>query len=54
MAEKATHDVADYEEVSTHTGQFCRICEHFISPDGCTKVESPISPRGWCEWFKRE
>jgi hypothetical protein len=31
--------------------QRCEICLNFRPPDACQFVESPISPKGWCQYF---
>jgi hypothetical protein len=31
--------------------QRCEICLNFRPPDACQFVESPISPKGWCQFF---
>jgi hypothetical protein len=32
----------------------CSNCRHFIRPDRCEHVKSPISPEGWCEKYESE
>jgi len=49
---------ADYENVSTHTGERCYICNMFLAQEddtkygGCTTVKGKISPAGWCKWYE--
>jgi hypothetical protein len=31
--------------------QRCEICLNFQPPNVCQFVESPISPKGWCQYF---
>ena len=31
--------------------QRCEICLNFQLPNACHFVESPISPKGWCQYF---
>jgi hypothetical protein len=31
--------------------QRCEICLNFQPPNACQFVESPISPKGWCQYF---
>jgi hypothetical protein len=31
--------------------QRCEICLNFQTPNVCRFVESPISPKGWCQYF---
>ena len=31
--------------------QRCEICLQFQPPNACRIVESPISPKGWCQYF---
>jgi hypothetical protein len=49
---KASKHDAEYEERSTHNGEFCAGCAHFESPRTCEKVEGIINPRGWCKWWE--
>jgi hypothetical protein len=32
--------------------QRCGGCVHFIGPNSCSIVEGPISPNGWCRFFR--
>ena len=50
-AEKATHAEVHYVAVSQKGARRCAVCKHFIAPNACQGVQSPISPRGWCERF---
>lgn len=57
MREKDSHAEAKYEEKSTHAGKHCSICAHFIPAKGdkaasCTEVVRPISPGGYCRWYR--
>jgi len=51
-ADKKSHAEVEYELPSRHSQQFCAGCKHFISPDRCEGVKSPISPRAWCVRFE--
>jgi secreted PhoX family phosphatase len=31
--------------------QRCEICLQFQPPNACRIVESPINPKGWCQYF---
>jgi secreted PhoX family phosphatase len=31
--------------------QRCEICLNFQPPSACQFVESPINPKGWCQFF---
>lgn len=31
--------------------QRCEICLQFQPPNACRIVDSPISPKGWCQYF---
>ncbi|HWJ20655.1 MAG TPA: hypothetical protein VNR65_18205 [Geobacterales bacterium] len=33
-------------------GNACSSCGNFVAPSGCTLVEGPINPDGWCGLFK--
>ena len=48
-ASKAEAHYTDDAEGIDH----CAICTMFRAPSACTAVESPISPQGWCRFFKR-
>jgi len=32
-------------------GKRCGLCAHFVPPDSCRFVQSPISPQGYCRLF---
>jgi hypothetical protein len=56
-AEKYHHDTVGYENPSTHPGQQCRNCEHFIKgsdliPNRCEGVRMPIADAAWCHRFE--
>lgn len=56
---KFTHDEVGYEEPSTHLGERCKNCEHFIpatgdSPAGCEGVQRPIAETAWCHRWKEQ
>lgn len=34
-------------------GRYCRTCEHFEAPDGCTKVEGKIDGAMWCKLWQK-
>ena len=50
-SEKATHAEVHYVAVSQKGAKRCVVCKHFLAPNACEGVQSPISPRGWCERF---
>jgi len=52
--EKLSHAAVKYESESTHLFERCRNCEHFIRPDRCEGVKSPIAPAGWCVRYEKE
>lgn len=57
MHEKDSHAEAKYEAKSTHAGKRCADCAHFIAAKGdraasCTEVVRPISPGGYCRWYR--
>lgn len=31
----------------------CGICEYFVAPNTCQKVEGVVSRSGWCKLFRR-
>lgn len=53
-ADKFSHSDVGYEHPSQHTGEFCRVCVHFIagSPPRCEAVKDPIRAADWCRRFK--
>jgi hypothetical protein len=56
-SQKFTHDEVGYEEPSTHRGEQCKNCEHFIAPTGstpaaCEGVQRPIAANAWCHRFE--
>jgi hypothetical protein len=43
---------ADAKYQDQPTGQQrCEICLNFRPPNACQFVESPINPKGWCQFF---
>jgi hypothetical protein len=54
--EKRTHELVKYEEKSTHTGQRCDKCVHFVSKiyggPACVGVQSVIDASGWCRRYR--
>jgi hypothetical protein len=55
--DKRTKKSVNYTPRATNMHERCKLCEHFSSfrlvYGECTKVRGSISPRGWCELFKR-
>jgi hypothetical protein len=53
--EKQTHESVKYEEKSTHKGQKCELCRHFIEAryggPACVGVRSVVDTGGWCRRF---
>lgn len=53
--EKRTHETVKYEEISTHRGQKCELCRHFIpvpfSGPACVGVQDDVVGGGWCKRF---
>jgi len=59
MAERPEREKFDqaevhYERRSTHLFQRCRNCKHFIRPNRCESVKSPIAPAGWCVRYEKK
>ena len=54
-SEKLNHSEVNYEDPSTHSGEQCGNCKHFISgnPPACEGVKKPISPDAWCARFDK-
>jgi hypothetical protein len=54
--EKLSHAAVDYEHPSTHPGEFCGKCRHYIegNPPACAGVKSPILPMDWCHRFRSQ
>jgi hypothetical protein len=50
--DKFGHTGVGYESVSTHAEQTCAGCSHYLSPDACEGVKSPIAAGGWCLRFE--
>lgn len=36
-----------------HKTQHCSVCQFFIEPNSCQRVDGEINPDGWCTFFKR-
>ena len=52
-SEKRTHASVNYVEKSKIAGRKCANCKHFIAPNACEGVQSPIAPSGWCKRYQR-
>jgi hypothetical protein len=50
-ANKAPQRAAGYQSQPSG-GKKCADCAQFRSPDGCSLVQGPISPTGWCRLFR--
>ena len=50
---KFSHEKVNYEQVSEHGSANCSRCDHFLAPASCTGVKSPISPKGYCDRYRR-
>jgi hypothetical protein len=48
--QKVSQADAKYQD-QPNAQQRCEICLNFRPPDACQFVESPISPKGWCQFF---
>ena len=48
--QKVSHADAQYQDQPKEQ-QRCEICLNFRAPNACEFVESPISPKGWCQYF---
>lgn len=48
--QKVSHADAKYQ-FQAKGQQRCEICLNFQPPSACGFVESPISPKGWCQYF---
>lgn len=48
---KATKAAAKYRG-HPNNGQRCGLCVHYRFPLTCQIVQGPISPFGWCRFFK--
>lgn len=52
--EKDPHEVVGYVSNSSEAEDkvdaqdHCSICKHYIDPNRCEHVQSPIAPSGWC------
>jgi len=49
----ASKEAADYTDNGTPS-EHCSICEHFMLPRNCTKVQGNISPKGWCMYWTKQ
>ena len=47
---KLSHAVAKYQDTPKN-GQQCSTCVNFVPPSACKIVVSPISPKGWCQFY---
>ena len=56
MPEKKTKAEVSYTPHAAKHNERCALCIHYIAgPVGqCRRVAGTISPRGWCELFRRE
>ncbi len=48
--QKVSQSDAKYQD-QPKAQQRCEICLNFQPPNACQFVESPISPKGWCQYF---
>jgi len=48
--QKESHANAKYQ-LQPKGQQRCEICLNFQPPNACGFVASPISPKGWCQYF---
>ena len=48
--QKVSHADAQYQD-QPKGQQRCEICLNFQPPNACQFVESPINPKGWCQYF---
>ncbi len=48
--QKLSHDNAKYQD-QPKNGQQCSTCTLFEPPSSCKIVVSPISPKGWCQFY---
>jgi len=48
--QKVSHADAQYQDLPKGQ-QRCEICLNFQPPNVCGFVESPIIPKGWCQFF---
>jgi hypothetical protein len=53
-AQKTRHELVEYTPKSPHIAERCARCEHFIRPNRCETVKSPIAAAGWCKRFERK
>lgn len=58
MADKVTKESVNYTPRAMKVNERCGKCEFFhdtrILYGECRKVKGSISPRGWCELFKKK
>lgn len=50
-ANKAPQRAAGYQ-LKANGGKKCADCAQFRAPDGCSIVQGPISPDGWCRLYR--
>ena len=48
---KVPQKAAGYQAAPSD-GKKCESCAQFRAPDGCSLVQGPISPDGWCRLFR--
>jgi hypothetical protein len=48
--DKISHAEAQYQP-QPKGQQRCDICLQFLKPNKCRIVQSPINPKGWCQFF---
>lgn len=48
--DKISHAEAEYQQ-QPKGQQRCEICLQFQPPNKCRIVKSPITPKGWCQFF---
>ena len=49
---KASKAEANYRDVS-QSNQVCEDCTMWRPPNKCSAVSGEISPKGWCEYFRK-
>jgi len=53
-AQKTPHSLVEYTPKSPYPSRRCIRCAHFLKPNRCETVRSPIAPGGWCRRFERK
>jgi hypothetical protein len=51
---KAAQPSVAYTDHAQNPSDACADCKFFLSPDACARVQSPISPKGWCKKFEED